>query len=407
MCTAVSFPSYSADSLVPITSPQIMLIADCVPRALLIPAAYLATCLAARATTEWVWHKSADGLHPDGNEQQMMWLMNRARANPTAEGQFLSNTGDPHVESDIASFRVDLPKMQAEFATYAPRPPAAFDRRLYDAALQHDVYLIATQSQNHLGQFYRVVASGFKFATWAGNVFSYANSALHAHAAFNIDWGISSDGMQPGRGHRAALMSLPAVGSLLSNVGIAVAPDALPRAGPFVVTINYAVPQAVANQANRFIVGTVWSDSNNNGRYDPGEGKGGVTVQPASGNWHAVTAAGGGYAIPVDQPGDFQVTFSGGGFGAPVQRSVTVGNESALLDVMATPAVALKLDISRVPTAAAVMLTWSGGNPPYQVQVSSNVHAGTWQNFGVPSIGTSLTVPRSTTAQYFRVVGSP
>ena len=386
-----------------------MLITDCVPRALLVPAAYLATCLAARATTEWVWHKSADGLHPDGNEQQMMWLMNRARANPTAEGQFLSNTGDPKVESDIASFGVDLPKMQAEFATYAPRPPAAFDRRLYDAALQHDVFLIAIQWQTHLGQLFRVVASGFKFGTWAGSVFSYADSALHAHAGFNIDWGFSSDGMQPGRVHRASLMSLPevGVGSLLSNVGIAVAPDALPRAGPLVVTINYADAQAVANQANRFIVGTVWSDSNNNGRYDPGEGKGGVTVQPASGNWHAVTAPGGGYAIPVDQPGDFQVTFSGGAIGAPVQRPVTVGNESALLDVMATPAVALKLDISRVPTAAEVMLTWSGGSPPYQLQVSSNVRSGTWQNFGVPSTGTSLTVPRSTTAQYFRIVGSP
>ncbi len=31
---------------------------------------------------EWTFHKSTDGAHPDGNEQQMVWLMNRARSNP-------------------------------------------------------------------------------------------------------------------------------------------------------------------------------------------------------------------------------------------------------------------------------------------------------------------------------------
>ena len=28
-------------------------------------------------TAEWVFHKTTDGLHPDGREQQLMWLMNR------------------------------------------------------------------------------------------------------------------------------------------------------------------------------------------------------------------------------------------------------------------------------------------------------------------------------------------
>jgi len=58
--------------------------------------------------TEWTFHKTADGLHPDGNEQQMMWLMNRAKANPTAEGIWLANLDDPDVVSAINDLNVDL-----------------------------------------------------------------------------------------------------------------------------------------------------------------------------------------------------------------------------------------------------------------------------------------------------------
>ncbi len=44
---------------------------------------------AAPPDTEWTLHKTADGAHPDGNEQKMIWLMNRARSLPSSEGSFL------------------------------------------------------------------------------------------------------------------------------------------------------------------------------------------------------------------------------------------------------------------------------------------------------------------------------
>ena len=69
-------------------------------RPALLLAASLTTLTA--QTTEWVFHKTADGSHPDGNEQQMVWLMNRARANPAAEGAFLANSGIPDIVVDIA-----------------------------------------------------------------------------------------------------------------------------------------------------------------------------------------------------------------------------------------------------------------------------------------------------------------
>ena len=288
--------------------------------------------------TEWTFHKTADGLHPDANEQQMMWLMNRARQNPAAEGIWLSSTGDPDVEFAIDFYHVDLDLLQQEFAAIPAKPPAAFDVRLYEAARLHSEDMITRDAQDHDGQLDLVTASGFEVLAWRGNVYSYAKSALHAHAGFNIDWGPDGgdgSGVQPARGHRKAIMSVDAN---LTNVGIAVVPENNPdtEVGPLVVTGNYAqADTSVANHYNRFIVGTVWEDLNCNDQYDPGEGLGGVTVTPDKGQYYAVTAVGGGYAIPVDADVTYQVTFSGGGLTAPDTRTVAVGADSVLIDEMA------------------------------------------------------------------------
>ena len=172
---------------------------------------------------EWVLHKTADGAHPDGNEQQLVWLMNRARANPTQEGLWLAHTTEPDIAGGRNYFQVNLSVLQSEFAGYAAKPPAAFDVRLYNAARLHSEDLIARDAQDHNNQFQRIVDSGFKFWGGRGNVFSYASSSLSAHGAFNIDWGgDDGTGMQTGRGHRMAIMS---VDGNYTNVGIAMVPE--------------------------------------------------------------------------------------------------------------------------------------------------------------------------------------
>ena len=59
-------------------------------------------------TMEWTLHKTADGSHPDGNEQAYMDLMNHGRADPTQEGIFLATTDDPDVDGARNFFDVDL-----------------------------------------------------------------------------------------------------------------------------------------------------------------------------------------------------------------------------------------------------------------------------------------------------------
>lgn len=287
------------------------------------------------ADTEWTFHKTADNQHPDGIEQQMTWLMNRARSDPTQEGIWLASVNDSDVASARSYFNVDLNTLRAEFATIETKPPAAFDVRLYLAAKAHSDTLIANDEQTHTGQLDHVVDAGFSYGAWRGNVFSYTRSGIHGHAGFNIDWGgDDGTGMQTGRGHRKAIMSLDGD---YTNVGLAVVAETntATGVGPLVTTGNYcSANSSMANHFNRFLVGTVWRDLNHNDQYDPGEGMGGIAVRPDRGTYHAVTADSGGYAIPLLDAGIYTVTFSGSGIVGETVSMVNVDNQSFLLDLL-------------------------------------------------------------------------
>jgi hypothetical protein len=287
---------------------------------------------ASAAQVEWTLHATSDGQHPDANEQEMLWLMNRARQDPAAEGVFLATVDDAMVHSALGYFGVLIPVLEAEFVALAPKPPAAFDARLYEAAYEHSLYLIANDTQSHDGQLARIADAGFHASVVRGNVYSYAESALYSHAGFNVDWG-SGDGtgMQAERGHRQAVMSIDGD---YTNVGLAVVPEWNPatQVGPLVVTGDYAhASSRWDDHYNRFVVGTVWEDRNGNGRYDPGEGFAGVTVTPDAGPYFAVTSAGGGYAIPVLETGSLALTFSGSDIPTRTEH-IDVADTSILLD---------------------------------------------------------------------------
>jgi hypothetical protein len=289
--------------------------------------------MAPSALTEWTYHKTGDNLHPDDNEQQMLWLMNRARANPALEGAWLATEDDPDIAAARRFWHVDTTVLQNEFAAIPAKPPAAFDARLYNAAKAHSDYLISIDQQNHTGQFSRIDAAGFEYTSAAGIVFSYSEHTVYGHAGFNIDWGPGTDGTQDPPGHRNAIMS---VSGNYTNVGYAVVAESNPatHVGPQVITGNLCYADTgAADHYNHFLVGTVWVDSNANDQYDPGEGIGGVTVEPDQGTYYAVTADSGGYAIPITTAATYEVTFSGSTITIPVTRTVAVGSTSVLLDL--------------------------------------------------------------------------
>ena len=58
-------------------------------------------------------------------------------------------------------------------------------------------------------------------------------------------------------------------------------------------------------------------------------------------------------------------------------------------------------ETSRGPTGTA--LRWSGGTGLYQVQQSTDLGPGAWQNVGIPTTNTSQTVLTTNPATFFRI----
>ena len=339
---------------------------------------------------EWTFHKSADGKTPNGPEQQALWLTNRARQNPTAEGIWLASSPNADITIGINFFSVDTRKLKSEFAALPAHPPAAFDIRIHNGCAAHNVDLIARDTQDHRGQVMRVDDAGFVSHEANYSSFSYAMSALNLHAAFNIDWANTPDGMQANRPHRRNVMSD------YPNIGIAIDPVANPKKtiGPEVASVYYAVASKTPDQFNRFLVGTVWTDKNKNEIYDPGEGAPGITVMPNRGEYYAVTGVAGGYAIPATESGSYLLTFSGGALKGEVRRLVEVGDFSVLVPWLnglePTPALP---DLRLRHTGRQVIVDWE--NPfDFDLSLESSVDAKTWKHEVLPNDSTRIVMDK-------------
>jgi hypothetical protein len=84
-----------------------------------------------------------------------------------------------------------------------------------------------------------------------------------------------------------------------------------------------------------FITGVVYQDTNGNGFYDPGEGIGGIRVVVTGSNFFSVTSASGGYSVPVPGNGNYTVTFSGGVFPTTQKATSVTGLLNAKVDLVA------------------------------------------------------------------------
>lgn len=231
---------------------------------------------------------------PSALEQQLLEQIQRARANPGGEIDLLLQVAG--VPTAMKQFDVDEAQLRSDFKMYSPVPPLSFDARLMASARGHSEDMAANGFQEHTGSDgktfdQRIDDAGYDWSFASENVFAYAESVSYCHAAFLIDWGNSEPG------HRNAILD---VDGKKRDVGISVVEDpASDAVGPLVVTQDFAMPASTPPGAQRFIVGVAYHDDNGNGAYDPGEGAGGLTVVPSSGDHHAVTSASGGFSIPT------------------------------------------------------------------------------------------------------------
>ena len=306
---------------------------------------------------------------PTADEQYMLQLLNRARADPPAEGQRLValTKADPVLANAVKGW--DLSAFSKQIDSVGAEAPLAFNTRLIAAALDHDQAMLAANAQTHAPSGFLVSGSGGLIAgdgrvyypvgqsSWATgeNVFAYSANVNAAsttsfddyfHEAFLLDWG------NPDFGHlKNALAPSPsqssATGQLpFSEVGIGILTGVAPttpapshpdnpanaglNVGPALVTEEFGW-----HTGNAFLTGAIYQDNDGNNFYTPGEGLGNVLVQAVGlhgeGTYQALTWDSGGYSLALP-PGSYSVTASGPN--APTRTEVaTIGQDNVGWDI--------------------------------------------------------------------------
>lgn len=308
-------------------------------------------------------------FNPTADEQYMLELVNRFRANPQAElGLMTSSLGtqarssDADVDSALRFFRTNGVVLQQQWSSLTAAPPLAWNAALTSAAEFHSQAMIAANMQEHqlpggpnLSQ--RATNAGYtNFRALGESIFAYARSIDHGHAGFLLDWGEGPNGIQDPPGHRNTAISRD-----FREIGIRILSENNPATlvGPLVMTLDFGNR---FNFGNSFLLGVVYSDADGDAFYSAGEGLGGVQVQVRNtGNDFgpviavATSMSAGGYQIQVP-PGTYNITFSGGAFGSAVTyRNVTVGADNVKLDAV----------LGFVPPIP-ILEVWGGSAPAFQ-----------------------------------------
>ena len=287
---------------------------------LILVAVVLSMCMVTPTVTGAVLYDSGN---PTPDEQLVLEYINRARANPIAEGQRLG---------------IDIHEGLTDPSLVGSRPPLAMNKLLLSIAEAHsrDMYngnYFSHTDPNGTTAFDRITHVGYDYVRAGENMAaSTSSSAAELENFMMVDSGTS------GRPHRVNLLDLlnaypcgtpPCV---YYEVGIGYYAGATSNSiGSDFITEDFGA----APSAGPFLLGVVYNDVNHNNFYDIGEGIGGVSITPSSGGYYAVSSSSGGYAIPIGTSGTITVTASGPGFG-PITKTVTLTAVNVKLDFTAS-----------------------------------------------------------------------
>lgn len=243
------------------------------------------------------------GVEPTPYEQLMLEQLNDARSNPAAYG---------------ASIGLDL-------STVAASQPLAFDPRLIAAARGHsqdmsDNNYFAHNSLNGENPGQRMADQGFPWSGWGESIAAGYTTTADALAGLIIDSGV------PNLGHRHHLLAMDAIFKTQSAVGIGVVFN-----GSGTYSNYFTIDTATPTDTRPYLTGVVYNDLNGNGKYDVGEGLGGVTIT-VQGVGSTTTWASGGYSFQLSA-GTYTVTASGGNLASPYSTTVSVGGQNYRLNV--------------------------------------------------------------------------
>src|SRR5688572_23520768 len=216
-----------------------------------------------------------DSGDPTPDEQLVLEIINRARANPTAEGSRLSTF------SPIALPGGNIAEGLANPGSVGPRPPLAMNKNLLTVAREHstDMYTrnyFAHDSPNKTWD-QRINDGGYTGSIGENIAASSSGTAAFLEDFLMVDWSFDQNGDPvgyPNRGHRVNLLDVNSGGSPYREIGIGYHLGA-PKAG----FKDYLTEDFGRNANGPFVVGVVYNDTSGNSFYNIGEGMKGVTVR--------------------------------------------------------------------------------------------------------------------------------
>jgi cysteine-rich secretory family protein len=235
-----------------------------------------------------------DHGNPTADEQFILEVINRARANPRGVGG----------EEDRLKALYSLPgawTLNEGLAAGSPaviaKPPLAFNSRLQGIARTHSLDMWTRGFFDHVNPdgkdpFDRMADAGYVFTKAAENI--AAGSSLVVHTPLRLEDNLMIDTGITDRGHRVNLLDIDAF-SPVREIGLGYYTNATASSQGW----RCLLTQDFGRAGGPFLLGVVYWDKNSNGFYDPGEGLGGVTITIAGLTGTAVTSSSGGYAIPV------------------------------------------------------------------------------------------------------------
>lgn len=259
---------------------------------------------------------------PTDDEQLLVELINRSRANANAEAQRLYHEDDPYITEYCSYYGVNMDQMTNQFTTLTQyAQPLSINEKLLAAARLHCRDMVTNRFVGHYsssncippnqpgdGPSERILRQGYNYAGNCGEACAARMDTIPLiHAGFEICWGGTNYGMYDPPYNRLSVHT-----ASHREIGPGIAYDA--GWGPYTVTADFAHQQT----DTPFITGVAYYDVNSNSFYDAGEGLQGVRVNVAGATNYAVTGRSGGYSVPVQSNGSYLVTFSGAGFSSVV-----------------------------------------------------------------------------------------
>ena len=150
---------------------------------------------------------------PTDEQQLMLELINRARADAMAEAQRLVKIArtDPDIKYVVDYYSINLAEMVKQFSTLEQHlPPLSMNRLLSNAARLHSQDMFNNVFQSHTSSddplppnepgdkfWMRIEHQGYERGWSSENIYAHAKSVLNGHVGFEIDWGESSEGENP------------------------------------------------------------------------------------------------------------------------------------------------------------------------------------------------------------------